>query len=193
MAGLKPSLYALVLQESRRITKAGEHSNPVTRSFYILLWCGIFLFMPEGGGRACIEAHFFGGCEWETPGDFSGGDFGQLRVRDAVPGKRAEGTSVYGGTSAHCGAGALRHGGECGIASGDVPIRCGRSMARPNAVYLRILRYNIDPINQRFSIMSFGNEKLSKQHCGASLPPGLPPGINMKTRHGAGGVGSLTK
>ena len=49
MAGLKPSLYALVLQESRRITKAGEHSNPVTRSFYILLWCGIFFVYAEVG------------------------------------------------------------------------------------------------------------------------------------------------
>ena len=85
MAGLKPSLYALVLQESRRITKAGEHSNPVTRSFYILLWCGIFFVYAEVGmGEPALRRIFPAAASERRCGDFSGGDFGQLRVRDAV-------------------------------------------------------------------------------------------------------------
>ena len=125
MAGLKPSLYALVLQESRRITKAGEHSNPVTRSFYILLWCGIFFVYAGGGWEVGVR---------ETSGDFSGGDFGRLRVRDAVPGetcRRHVRTWWHLSTLHHIAARGVEAWGEWGLASGDVPIRCGRAMARP--------------------------------------------------------------
>ena len=77
----------------------------------------------------------------------------------AVPEKRAKGTSVHGDWGRHADYRFL----ISQLSRDALWVRSekwGPVGAQYNAVYLRILRYNISPINQRFSIMSFGNEKL---------------------------------